>query len=131
RPSDVSAQALMRGVHIAERRRIEKDCVPGRLGAARIRIAVEREIGGEPRGINKIMEVRKIIEEIGSEEGGRGKDDEFRLKLRVARENARAATRRLDAVDRLAGSNVLSHALEKTPGDPAVAFGPGEGTFFF
>src|ERR1700740_25980 len=125
-PIDVSAQALMRGVHIAERRRIEKDGIPGGLGAARIRIAVEREIGGEPRGINEIMKFRKLFEEVGGEKGGGGKENEFRLKLRVAGENAPAATRGLDAVHHLAGSNVLSHALEKTPGDPAVAFGPGK-----
>ena len=127
----VRAQGLVHGVHVAERRGIEEDGVPGRLGAAGSGIAIEREVGGKPGGIDKIVEARKIVQKIGSQKRRCGKNDEFRLKLGFAGEDAGAAARRRDAVHHLAGSNVSANAFEEAARDPAIAFGPGERAFFF
>ena len=126
----VGTEALVHGVHVAKRGGIEEDGVPGRIGAAGFWIAIEGEIGGEPRGIDKIVEARKIFEEIRRKEGGRGEDDEFGLKLGVAGEDADAAARLGDAVDHLAGADVCADAFEEAASNPAVAFGPGERAFF-
>ena len=88
---DMGAEALVHGVHIAERGRIEEHGVPGRLGPAGIGIAVEREISGEPGRIDEIAEGGEIFEKKWREECGRGEDDELRLKFGVTGENADAA----------------------------------------
>ena len=59
---DVRAKALVRGVNVAESGGIEEDGVPGGLGAARIGESLESEIGGEPRGIDEIVEARKAFD---------------------------------------------------------------------
>ena len=127
---DVGAQALVHGVNVAERRGVEEDRVPGRLDAAGVGIAFEREVGGEPWGIGEIVERGKILEKIRSEERGRGKDDEFGLEFDVARKNACATARLCDAVHHLAGANICANAFEEAAGNPAIAFGPGERAFF-
>jgi hypothetical protein len=76
------------------------------------------------------VEARKIIEEIGSEKRRRRENDEFGLKFGVASKYAGATARLLDAMDHLAGSNVAADAFQQAASDPAVAFGPGERTFF-
>ncbi len=107
-----------------------KDGVPGRLGASGVGVAIEREVRGEPRGIKEIVEARKILQKIRSEESGRGKDHEFGLKFSVAGEDACGAARLRDAVHHLAGADVSADAFEEAAGDPAVAFRPGEWAFF-
>jgi hypothetical protein len=52
---DVGAEALVHGIDVAERRRVEKDGVPCGLRAPRIGEAFESEIGGEPRRVNEIV----------------------------------------------------------------------------
>ena len=51
----------MRGVDVAESGGVEKNGVPGGFGAAGIGEALEREIGGEPRGIDKVVEAGKTL----------------------------------------------------------------------
>src|SRR5260370_18866375 len=103
---------------------------PGRVGAARFRITIEREIGSDPGGIDKIAEVGKVFQKIWREKCGGGKNNEFGLKLGVAGEDACAAAGLRNAVHYLAGADVAADALEETAGDPAVAFGPCEGALF-
>ncbi len=57
RAVNVSAEALMHRVNVAEGGGIEKDGVPGRFGAARLGIAIEGEIGSKPGRIDKIVEL--------------------------------------------------------------------------
>ena len=120
----------MHGVDVAERGGIEEHGVPGRLGSAGFGIAVEREVGSEPGGIDKIMERRKIFQKVGSEKSGGGKNDELGLKLGFLGKDARAAACLCDAVHHLAGANVSADAFEEATGDPAVAFRPSERAFF-
>src|SRR5205807_508615 len=127
---DVRTQALVHGVNVAERGGIEKDGVPGWLGAAGFGIAVESQVGGEPGGIDEIAEVGKILEKIRSEERGGGEDDEFASEFSVACEDANAAERLGNAMNHLTRADVRADALEEAAGDPAVTFGPGERTFF-
>ena len=55
----VGAHALVHGINVAQRGRIEEDGVPGRLSAAGFGIAIEREVGGEPWGIDKVVKAGK------------------------------------------------------------------------
>ncbi len=89
----IATQALVHGIDVTECGRIKEDGVPGRLGAAGFGIAIERKIGSEPGGIDKITEAGKILEKIWREKRGCGKNDEFSLKLGVAGEDACAAAR--------------------------------------
>ncbi len=130
-PVNVSAEALMHRVNVAEGGGIEKDGVPGGFGAARLGIALEGEIGSKPGRINKIVEPREIFQKIRGEKGGSGEDDEFGLKFRIAGEDAGAAARLGDATHHLAGANVCADVFEEATGDPAVAFRPGERAIFF
>ena len=97
----MGTEALVHGVHVAKRGGIEEDGVPGRIGAAGIWIAIEGEIGGEPRGIDKIVERGEIFQKIRSEKSRGGEDDELGLKFGVAGENADTMGRLDDAVDHL------------------------------
>jgi len=122
---DVGTQALVHGVDVAERGRVEKDGVPGRFGAAGFGIAIEGEVGGEPGGIDEIAEARKILEKIRGKKGGGGEDDKFGLKFGFPREDACATARLRDAVNHLAGVDVRADAFEEPARDPAIAFRPG------
>src|SRR6266478_6394085 len=127
---DVGAQALVHGVDITQRGGIEKDGVPGGFGAARVRIAIESEVGGKPGGIDEIVKPGKLFEKIRSKERGRGEDDEFGLEFGVAGKDACATASLRDAVDHLSRANVCAETLEEAARDPAIAFGPGERAFF-
>ena len=128
---DVGAEALVGGVDVAEGWGVEEDGVPGRLGVARIGEAVKGEIGGEPGGVDEIVERREIFDEIGSEEGGSGEDGEVGVELGFAGEDLHAAGSLRDAMDHLIGADVFADAFDEATGDPAIAFGPGKRTFFF
>src|SRR6266567_523262 len=127
---DVGAQALVHGVNVAERGGIEEDGVPGGLGATGIGIAVKRKVGGQPGRINKIAQAWEIFQEVRREKRGGGENDKFGLKLSFAGEDADTAAGLCDLVHHLTSANVLADALKEAPGDPAVAFGPGERAFF-
>ena len=75
----------MCGVYVAEGWGVEEDGVPGGFGAARVGEAVESEIGGEPGGVDEVVErlQREIFDEVGREECGCGEDYDIRFELRV------------------------------------------------
>src|SRR5580692_486669 len=131
RAVDVGAQALVHGVDVAERRRIEKDGVPGGLRATGIRKALESQIGGKPRRVDEIVEAGKPFDEIGSEKSGCGENYEIGQKSGVAGEDADAAFCFRDAMDHLIDTDVFADPFQKAAGDPAIAFGPSERAFFF
>src|SRR5271154_6513944 len=109
---DVRAEALVGGVDVAERRRIEENGVPCRLGAARVGKTFESEFGGEPGGIDEIAEGRpEILNEIPSEKGGSGEDGEVGAKFGVAREDLHAAGSLRNAMDHLISANIFADAF--------------------
>src|SRR6266700_7949095 len=126
----MSAQALMHGVDVAKRGRIEEHSIPRGLGATGIGIAVKRKVGSQPGGINKIAQAWEIFQEVRREKRGGGENDKFGLKLSFAGKDADATARLRDLVHHLTSANVLADALEEAPGNPAVAFGPCERAFF-
>src|SRR5260370_12437181 len=103
---------------------------PGRVGAARFRITIEREIGSDPGGIDKIAEVGKVFQKIWREKCGGGKNNEFGLKLGVAGEDACAAAGLRNAVDYFAGADVGAPAPAGTAGGSAASLLPLGGGLF-
>src|SRR5260370_41916189 len=103
---------------------------PGRVGAARFRITIEREIGSDPGGIDKIAEVGKVFQKIWREKCGGGKNNEFGLKLGVAGEDACAAAGLRKAGHHLAGGGGAADGLGESGGGPASACGRRGGGVF-
>src|SRR5260370_24512364 len=103
---------------------------PGRVGAARFRITIEREIGSDPGGIDKIAEVGKVFQKIWREKCGGGKNNEFGLKLGVAGEDACAAAGFRYAVHYFAGGGVGADPLQGAAGGPSLCLlAMGRGLF--
>src|SRR4029077_9721475 len=63
--------------------------------------------------------------------GGCSENEKFRLKFALAGEDAEACFCFRDAMNHFVGANIFAEALEKSAGDPAIAFGPRERAFLF
>src|SRR5690242_1251024 len=88
RAFDVRTNALVCGIYVSERGRVEKNSVPGGLRTSGVGKAFKREVRRQPWGVYEIPQAREAIDKVRGEKSRRGKNDKVRLVFRVACEDA-------------------------------------------